>query len=363
MEKMDKVSLIIPSYKPDDKLLNTVSDAVAGGFTDIIVVDDGGGEKYRKFFDRVKEFKECTLLCHEVNKGKGAALKTAMEYFLEQRPDFAGVVTADADGQHKTSDIIAVAKQMTESNRITLGYRNFNLPHVPKKSRYGNKITCGVFGLFFGMRLKDTQTGLRAFPRDVIETMLSVKGDRYEYETQMLIRMSRDRIPYEQVGIETVYIEENKSSHFRPVADSIRIYGIIIKYLFSAVLSTAVDALTYFLLKLSDLLSVIPIPQTYTASYVARAISSLVNFAVNSKVVFGEKLKLVSMVKYYILVVLQITVSAFSVHAIEKLLHIDSATLSTLIKLAVDTVLFFCSFRIQHKWVFNNKSKKQEDSK
>lgn len=354
MEKMDKVSLIIPAYKPDEKLLAAISDAIEGGFTDILVVDDGGGEEYKGIFDRVEKNAYCTLLRHEVNRGKGAALKTAINYFIENRQDYFGAVAADADGQHRTDDIIKVAKRMIESGSITLGYRNFDLESVPARSKFGNKMTAGVFRLFFGMKLKDTQTGLRAFPRSVMKELALVEGERYEYETQMLVYMSRKALPYEEVEIETVYIEDNKSSHFRPIVDSIRIYGILIKYIFSSALSTVVDALAFFLLKLFPLLKALPIPNTFTAAFIARAISSFVNYTVNSKVVFGGRLKLASMVKYYILVVLQIAVSASCVFTIERVLHINSAVLSTLIKAAVDTILFFCSFRIQHRWVFND---------
>ncbi len=356
---MNNISLVIPSYKPDEKLLDTLKSAIRAGFTDILVVDDGGGKEFQHIFDCVSKMKECTVLVHSKNRGKGAALKTAFSYFLENRKDKTGVVTADADGQHRTEDMISVARKMKDSGNIVLGYRNFSLAQVPARSKFGNKMTSGVFRLFFGMRVRDTQTGLRAFPISVLKEMCSIKGDRYEYETHMLIDMSRNGLPFEEVEIETVYIEDNQSSHFRPVIDSIRIYAILIKYLFSSVLSTVVDALVFYLMKLFGFLSVIPIPLTFSAAFVARAVSSFVNFAVNSKVVFGEKMNMGSMLKYYILVVIQICVSAVSVFCIEKILKIDSAALSTLIKVIVDTLLFFFSFRIQHKWVFNNSDKRR----
>ena len=236
---MNRISLIIPSYKPDEKLISTLTTAIEAGFNDILVVDDGGGKEFEHIFDRVREMKGCTVLVHPKNRGKGAALKTAFSYFLENRKGFTGVVTADADGQHRTEDILAVARKMKESGNIVLGYRNFSLEHVPARSKFGNKMTSGVFRIFFGMKVKDTQTGLRAFPASVLDKMCSIKGDRYEYETHMLIDMSRHRLPFEEVEIETVYIEENQSSHFRPIVDSLRIYGILIKYLLSSVLSTA----------------------------------------------------------------------------------------------------------------------------
>ena len=358
---MNGVTLIIPAYKPDEKLLSTIDSAIKAGFGDVLVVDDGGGKEFEHIFNRVRATEGCTVLVHPKNRGKGAALKTAFTYFLENRKDKVGVVTADADGQHRTEDIVSVARSMKESGRIALGYRNFSLDSVPARSKFGNKMTSGVFRIFFGMRVKDTQTGLRGFPVSVLPEMCHVKGDRYEYETHMLIAMSRRGLPFEEVEIETVYIEENQSSHFRPIVDSIRIYAILIKYLFSSLLSTLVDASVFFLLKLFDFLKIIPIPLTFTAAFIARAVSSLVNFAVNSKVVFDEKMSAASMLKYYILVVIQICISALVTFGLESVFKVDSAGLSTLVKVIVDTVLFFFSFRIQHKWVFNNADKRSND--
>ncbi len=350
---MQNVSLIIPAYKPDEKLIDTLRKAVDAGFNDILVIDDGSGKEFSDIFERVEGINECTLLRHSVNRGKGAAMKTAMSYFLENRPEHAGVVTADADGQHLTKDILACAETMVKTNHITLGCRDFTQPQVPFKSRNGNRITIAVFRLFFGMKISDTQTGLRAFPRDTLKDMISISGDRYEYETHMLFQMSRDKTPFEEVKIDTVYIDDNRSSHFRAFHDSVRIYSILLKYLFSSIAGTAVDALVFFLLKLFPFLGFLPIPLTFSAAIIARAVSSFVNFLINAKVVFGDKVCGKTTARYYILVLIQICVSALTVFIIEHILHIESAFLSTMIKLIVDTILFFFSFRIQHKWVFN----------
>lgn len=353
---MNDVSIIIPAYKPDEKLIATLRAVAEVGFTDLLVVDDGSGEEFAPVFKEAEALPGVTLLRHSVNRGKGAALKTALAYFKEKRPDFAGAVAADADGQHLAEDILAVAKRLVQTDRLTLGCRDFSAPEVPPRSRAGNRITIGTFRLFFGMKISDTQTGLRGFPRAALDLLLQTPGDRYEYETNMLFAASRAGLVPEEVPIHTVYIEENASSHFRPVVDSMRIYGLIIKYLFSSVAATVVDALAFFLLKFFTFLEVLPIPLTFTAAFLARAISSFVNFLLNAKVVFGDKASGRAMVRYYTLVVIQICISALCVYGIEHLLVIRSAFLATLIKMAVDTVLFFFSFRIQHKWVFNHET-------
>lgn len=355
---MKQTTVVIPAYKPDEKMLGTLKELVEAGFEDILVVNDGSGEEYDSIFEQVKKIPQCILLEHERNRGKGAALKTAFEYFLDNREDQKCIVTADADGQHLTKDIIKTAEKSVKTGSVVLGVRNFSDPKVPPRSRMGNRITCGVFRLFFGMKITDTQTGLRAFPRKYIETILKAKGDRYEYETNMLFLINRKNIPLEEAEIETVYLEENKSSHFRVVQDSVRIYALILKYLLGSVGSALIDEFAFFLFKHFGFLSILSIPLTFTAAILARIVSSLFNFFFNAGVVFDEKAGGKSFVRYYILAAVQISVSAAVVYLLENVLHIKTAILSTLIKALVDTVLFFFSFRIQHKWVFNDKSNK-----
>ncbi len=356
---MEEITVIIPAYKPDEKMLTTLRELAAAGFDDILVVNDGSGEEFDTLFEEVKNIPECTLLVHEKNKGKGAALKTAFAFFMEQRPTRNCVVTADADGQHLTKDILAVAQTCVKEEKIVFGVRDFSHPSVLPRSRFGNRATCLTFMLFFGMKLKDTQTGLRAFPRKYLQDIMQAKGERYEYETNVIFMMNKKSMPLEQVGIDTVYIDDNKSSHFRPIVDSIKIYALIIKYLLSSVASAIIDEGAFFLFKHLTFLACLPLPLTFTAAILARIVSSLANFAINAKVVFGEKPSVSSLVKYYILAAVQISLSAVIVFGIEKLLHIEAPILSTLVKAVVDTVLFFFSFRIQHKWVYNQKGKKE----
>ncbi len=353
---IQSVTAIIPAYKPDEKLLHTLRGLLDAGFTDILVVDDGGGPDFAPIFEEVEALPGCTLLRHEVNRGKGAALKTAFAYFMENRPDKAGVVTADADGQHLAQDIAAVSEKMLETGHIVLGVRDFDDPKVPPRSRSGNKITIGVFRLFFGMKISDTQTGLRAFPRSSLPEMAAAKGDRYEFETQMLFLMSRNKIPFDEVKIATVYLEDNRSSHFRVVRDSIRIYSLILNYLLSSIAAAVIDELAFFLLKSLSVLSLLPIPATWTAAILARIVSSLANFFINARIVFGGRAGKRSLVRYYALAVVQLTVSTALVFLAEKAFAITAPALSTLVKTLVDTILFFFSFRIQHKWVFNDKT-------
>ncbi len=351
-----EISVIIPAYKPDEKLIKLLDELVSTGFTDILVVNDGSGEAFEPLFERVRTYPQCTLLTHETNKGKGSALKTAMSFFAEERKGYAGVVTADADGQHLPEDIAVVSREVVSQGKVILGVRDFSKSDIPARSVAGNRITAAVFRLFFGMKLKDTQTGLRGIPAKYLKTLLSAGGDRYEYETNQLLMLNKYNIPYEQVEISTVYIDENQTSHFHVVWDSLRIYGLILKYAFSSSASFLIDALLFYIVKRWGSSPFDFLPLTFLAALVARAVSSVVNYVLNAKLVFKDSVTKATFVKYYALVVVQIFVSALCVFVLENTFEILSPGLSTLLKIVVDTILFFFSFRIQHKWVFDSKN-------
>ncbi len=352
----EKVGVIIPAYKPDEKLLGTLASLAETGFKKILVIDDGSGTDFEPIFEQVKTIPECILLRHEVNKGKGAALKTAFRYFLDNLSDMEGVVTADADGQHLTKDIVATAEKMLKTGKVVLGCRDFSQKDVPPRSRTGNRITSAVFKIFFGMKISDTQTGLRAFPGKYLPSILTADGDRYEYETNMLFLMNKQNIPYDEVKIATVYIEENKSSHFRVVRDSIRIYSLIIKYLFSAVAALVIDLGVFSFINFTGIFAFMGAAHTVMPFVIARVVSSACNYMMNAKVVFKDKMNRTTLIKYYILAVLQLAVGAGSVALISWGLGLaDHKWLETLANLVVQMIIYPISFRIQHKWVFNSK--------
>lgn len=228
---MKKVALIIPSLNPDQKLIEYVKEAIKMGFKNIIIVNDGSSKEYDKFFNELSKYNECIVLKHATNLGKGRALKTAFQYYLNKFNDFTGVVTADSDGQHSLKDTLKIANEITD-NSLVLGMRNFNEKQVPFKSRYGNKITTFIFKTLYGKKINDTQTGLRGLSNDFIKHSLNLNGEGFEYEINMLIEAIRNKTEIKEVFIRTIYIEDNKSSHFNPIKDSIKIYKVMFSEFF-----------------------------------------------------------------------------------------------------------------------------------
>ncbi len=356
------VTVIIPSLNPDEKLKTTITELNNAGFDDILIIDDGSDDAHKDFFPDLSEFPFCTVIHHKVNKGKGAALKTAFGYVLKYRAHRDGVVTVDADGQHLTKDVIACANQMTDSGSVVLGCRNFSEPHVPKRSRFGNKTTSLVFKTLCGLKISDTQTGLRAIPNKFLPQFLEVKGDRYEYETNMLLEFKKQGIPFSEVTISTVYFDNNEKSHFRPIRDSLRVYKFILSFVFSSAISAVVEMVLFYLL-LRFLFGDMSYGIVLTTA-IARVCSATVNFTVNRKTVFASKAGVLkTLVKYILLAIPLLLASGYSVKGITWLLSLENEVVITAVKLLVDTVLFLVSFRVQQNWVFASKPKKQKNSK
>ena len=209
---MKKILILIPALNPPRQLIDYVKSLLDNNLKDILLVDDGSKEEFKEIFDTIEKFSNANIKVfrHAKNLGKGRALKNAFNYFLTlpNLAEYSGVVTADSDGQHRVEDVIKVAKEIEENpNKLILGCRDFDLEQVPPKSRFGNKITNGVFKLFYDKNISDTQTGLRGFPTAIIKDFLDIAGERFEYETKMLIYCFQKEIGIKEVLIETIYFD------------------------------------------------------------------------------------------------------------------------------------------------------------
>lgn len=321
------------------------------GFQDIIVVNDGSSQDYNSIFEEVEQIEGCVVLKHGVNLGKGRALKTAFNYCLEHFPDYLGVVTADADGQHAPEDTLKVADKLLENpEKLILGARDFTGKDVPRKSRFGNNSMCMAFKLFVGLRIRDTQTGLRGIPRRFLLSLMNLKGERFEYETNMLIETKKFNIPIEDVTIQTIYMNNNESTHFNPIKDSLKVLSLIFKFALVSVASFVVD-IGLFTILTNRVFHNLSSNLLYS-TVGARIVSSYFNYTCNKSIVFENNDKRKStIIKYYILCVVQTALS----WGLLKLINNHIVINVTLIKIVVDTILFFISFQIQREIVFRKK--------
>jgi len=339
----DKIIILLPAYKPTDGFVSLCRE-LRDNDLDVWVVDDGSGEVFRPFFDTVEEM-GCFCVRHAVNLGKGRALKTGINAILNQEKDFYGLVTADADGQHAVKDILRVAEAMrSRPASLVTGSRAFSKGD-PLKSRIGNTITRFVYQFVMGIMCRDTQTGLRGIPYGALMNCLHIQGERFEYEMNMLLRLRDMRLSLHEVNIETIYIDRNKGSHFKPFRDALRICGAIFRFAFVSLLSYGVDYM-FFVFFLNT------IHFAPALSYaIARVISSCFNYSMNRVAVFGKRGGRASIFRYYLLAALLLLVGS----GLVELLHSIFLYKAAWMKIPVDILLFFPSFWLQREFVFKDK--------
>ena len=274
---MKRQFALIPAYKPKENLISFIQSLEARGL-EVVVVNDGSGEDYLPLFHKIQEQTLATVIHLEKNQGKGAALKAGLAYLNTINDDFQ-VITLDADGQHSLQDaLFLLQKSLENEGSLLLGSR-MQSKDSPLRSRIGNYITKKVFFLTTGVKVEDTQTGMRAFSKQLIPKLLKIQGNRYEYEMNMLLDFAKQGIPIKEYPIETIYINDNEGSHFDTVKDSIRIYSQILKFTSSSLLSFCIDFLLY---TLSFALS----GNIFFSNAFARLISLHCNFFMNKNYVF-----------------------------------------------------------------------------
>lgn len=341
------VAVVIPAYQPSETLAGLVAALRANGFGQIVVVNDGSEDD--AVFRKLPREDGVTVLRHDKNRGKGAALKSGFRHVLDHLPaTVTTLLTVDADGQHLPEDAARVSSAAERSpDTLVLGARRFDR-NVPLRSSFGNTATRLALGWIKNIKLRDTQTGLRAYPRDLAAAMLDIASDRYDFEFKALLLASRKNTRFEEVPISTVYIDGNTSSHFRPFLDSMRIYSVFARFasisLASFLLDIAIFTIAFHLNN-----------NIYASTYVARASSSSFNFFGNKFIVFKSREKaqfIRQSVGYFMLVVFIAMLSATLVDNAVK--YIGGPVV--LIKIIVDTGLFLMNFFIQRTFLFKRKS-------
>jgi len=344
--------VLLPAYKPDAGLPQLV-ELLRGRGMAVLVVDDGSGEVFLPFFQQCEAL-GARVIRHAVNLGKGRALKTGLNEIQLAYPDVTGVITADADGQHTPEDIQKVALALQEHpDTLIMGGRAFS-GKVPWKSRAGNSLTRAVYHIATGVRLYDTQTGLRGLPLNALPWMTALRGERYEYEMNMLLKLREYVLPAIEIPIDTVYIDQNAGSHFRALRDGLRIYGVILRYMLTSLVSFGVDYALYLLgLQVLGALAspgfaTLVAPVSYA---IARVCSAFMNYLLTKHAVFGGRSSKGALWKFYLVAAVQLVLGAGSTTLLAQFTRIPES----IAKLPVDALLFCASFIVQRDYVFRAK--------
>jgi len=341
------VVLLIPAYKPSVALIDVVqgvqqidTNATIG---EVVVIDDGSGPEYQSIFSAVQLMDGVVVIRHAVNLGKGAALKTGFNFALVNMPAAPGIVTADADGQHSPSDIIAVAEALRAApDTLVLGCRQFD-GTVPLRSRLGNSLTRRVLRVFTGMKVADTQTGLRGWPRNICAQSLQIPLNGYDFELECLVGGGRS---VTQVPIATIYIDQNRSSHFNPLLDSMKIYFIFVRYCGSAMVAALVDSAVFYGIYASS-------GSVGWSQFFGRCSAVAFAFVITRTFVFQSNVRFtVALAKYLTLVM----VMGFVSYGLLQVIHARLGIPIFVSKMLAEGLLFLGNFAIQREFIFVRKS-------
>lgn len=337
-------TILIPAYQPNNNLVILIKSLRENQTKQrIIVVDDGSDSDKKNIFSKIQAF-DIELLRHEKNKGKGQALKTGFQHWLTtSHPEELGIVTADADGQHLPQDILRLSTTfMQNPSDLYLGKRTFNKTPIPWRSRFGNKLTKYILRLFSKTILEDTQTGLRAIPRELLLPLLNSSARGYEFELEMLLIAEEQQINIQEIPIKTIYLDQNRSSHFNPLIDSIKIYFVFIRFAAISLISAAIDFALFFLtywLKKNIFLGVL----------LGRILSATFNFKLNQHLAFKSENRWLPAALKYIALASFLGLIAYS---LIKFIHGFGINVYSS-KIIAEIALFILSFTIQRLFIFN----------
>ncbi|HIZ56602.1 MAG TPA: bifunctional glycosyltransferase family 2/GtrA family protein [Firmicutes bacterium] len=333
---------LIPAYQPTIFLTDLVQELNSSGLL-VVLVDDGSGEAYKTLFNRCAQYAK--VLHHTENAGKGRALKTGLSYILENYGAEKIAVTVDADGQHRVEDAVALCRTAEENPGVLiLGSRDLKR-NVPLRSRFGNTVTRWIYRISTGLNVHDTQTGLRAFSISMVPILLSIPGERYEYEMNVLLYCAREKIKIKEQTIDTIYIDNNSASHFDTLRDSARIYREILKFSVSSLIGFLVDYGIYSLLLFMT-------GHLLLSNIGARVISASVNFTLNRRFVFKNKENIAkAAIKYFLLAVIILIGNT----AVLELLVTFCGIHQMLAKIATETIFFLFSWIVQRLIIFRKR--------
>ncbi len=346
IEGKHKFLSVIPAYNPGETVAKVVSD-VSKNVDVVILVDDGSDAENRKYLAECALAQNVQLIVFPSNKGKGHALIAGLREALKYDPDF--IFTIDSDGQHDPEEIPRFKQFIATSDSLhdlVIGVREVS-EKTPLRSKIGNIFTAKLFNALFRQTIVDTQSGFRVlsaeFARDVVANVLP---GRYETEMRMLVYAVETRRTIGNIGIQTLYLDKNRNSKFRPLRDSFRVLVPLSKYTGVAFTSFLIDYSVF--LSLSYLFGIY-----YLVSHlIARMCSGTFNFFSNRYLVFrsrGKKLR--EGLRYIGAVLFSMSTTAALLYCFVDLLHISRA----LAKPAAEFTMFLFNFVVMNKFVFNDK--------
>ncbi|MGX3011078.1 GtrA family protein [Helicobacter sp. 23-1044] len=312
----------------------------------VIVINDGSPSAFGCVFNALDS---AIVLKNAVNLGKGAALKNGINYAINAFPNASCIITMDCDLQHSIKDVLNLRDKFLANNAdFAIGVRSFSAESkTPFRSKFGNKLTALAFKILFGKHIKDTQSGLRAFNIPFAKNLLSLPQNGYEFEMQMLILAANSDVKILQISIKTIYIDNNASSHFNPIFDSLSIYCVLLRHIGNSLLTALIDYVVFvfcFVVGFSLLWAMI----------CGRIVAGSFNFIVGKKFVFKSKGNMwVEMLSYVMLTIILMLISMKSI----AIFSAHSGISEILVKPFCEAGIFAISFLVQRFFIFRLRAK------
>ena len=198
-----KIFVVLPAYNEEKTIAKVMEDLMKMGF-EVVVVDDGSKDNTYNIASNIIQENNHGFICkHLLNRGLGAALRTGIEASLMEDPDV--IVTFDADGQHDPQDILNVSKPIINGDAdVVVGKRNFR--EMPLSKKLGNQIMNLITLIFYGIKVNDSQSGLRAFNRKAAESIM-INARDYGVSSEIVGEVKRHNLKFKEVTIKTIYTE------------------------------------------------------------------------------------------------------------------------------------------------------------
>ncbi len=358
--------IVIPAYNPPASFSQYVNDLVDEGFSRIVIVNDGSRTDKLPVFFKVKRL-GAVVIDHKQNLGQGAALRTGFQYYMDHyQGQSDGVITLNADRQLPAADAAKIAsslhnEQEMGSFALVVGTRNLLGKNVSDYDYNMGGVMKLLYHMLMGVRLNDPLSGVFGIPDMRVAQCLDIGGDGYSYATSMT--MSFEKIGFLQVPVSYVNYEEGVERSFRKVKDTIWIlFTIFKKFIFYSVTSLSASILDVILFGIFTSVTFRGNPMAIIYSTIcARVISASMNYLLTKHFVFHFKSDSAqettkSAGAFFLLSAMQCICSALVVSAMKFLLGGNVIG----IKVLVDAILFFVSYKIQHKYIFKDDKKKED---
>ena len=328
-------------------MVNRIVGQISQRVQRVVLVDDGCDQPDRERLQACGKLPGVTLIRFDANRGKGFALIAGIREALRDGPDY--ILTIDSDGQHEPGEIDSFKKFLESAQQpydLVIGTR-WCVMAMPMRSKIGNQLAARLLHAVLHEPIRDTQSGFRAmssaFARDVADR---IRPGHFETEMQVLILAIESHRRIGQMGIETLYLDKNRNSKFRPLTDSLRVLRPLGKYMGVGLASFGLDY-TLFLL----LIHALGKEHYIVAHAIARLCSAIMNFYANKRLIFRSRNRITHEAAKYVAAV------AMSMLAVAAMLFalVEAGFWEELAKPLAEVTVFLFNFLVLKKVVFTTR--------